>query len=35
MGKSDCSGFSETITASNLKVGMSRRLIKFMKLSEY
>ena len=27
--------FSETIAASDLKVGMSRHLIEFMKLSEY
>ena len=27
--------FSETIAASDLKVGRSRRLIEFMKVSEY
>ena len=35
MGKSVNSGFSETITASNLKVGRCRQLIEFMKLCEY
>ena len=28
-------GFSETIAASDLKVGRSRHLIRFMKVSEY
>ena len=27
--------YSETITASDLKVGRSRHLIEFMKVSEY
>ena len=27
--------FSETITASDLKVGRTRHLIEFMKVSEY
>ena len=28
-------GFSETIAASDLKVGSSRRLIEYMKVCEY
>ena len=28
-------GFPETIAASDLKVGRSRHLIRFMKVSEY
>ena len=41
IGKSENSGFlkivdfSETIAASDLKVGRSRHLIEFMKVSEY
>ena len=36
MGKSENSGFfSETIAGSDLKVGRSRDLNKFMKVSEY
>ena len=40
MGKSENSGFfrnyfSETIAASDLKVGRSRHLNDFMKVSEY
>ena len=31
MGKSENSGFSETITACDLKFGRSRHLIEFMK----
>ena len=32
MGKSENSGFSETIAASDLKVGRCRQLIEFMKV---
>ena len=35
MGKSENSGFSETIAANDLKVGRSRHLNEFMKASEY
>ena len=35
MGKSENSGFSEIIAASDLKVGGSRHLIKYMKICEY
>ena len=35
MGKSENSGFSETIEASDLKVGRSRHLIEYMKVCEY
>ena len=35
MGKSENSGFSESIAASYLKVGKSRHLIEFMKVCEY
>ena len=35
MGKSENSGFSETIAASALKVGRSRHLIEIMKVCEY
>ena len=35
MGKSENSGFLETIAASDLKVGRCRQLIKFMKICEY
>ena len=36
MGKRENSGFfSETIEASDLKVGRCRQLIEFMKLCEY
>ena len=36
MGKSENGGFfSETIAASDLKVGKCRQLIKFMKVCEY
>ena len=35
MGKSENSGFSETIAASDLKNGRSRHLNEFMKVSEY
>ena len=35
MGKSENSGLSETIAASDLKVGRSRHLNEFMKVSEY
>ena len=34
MGKSENSGFSETIAASDLKVGRSRHLIEYMKVCE-
>ena len=33
--KSENSGFSETIAASDLKVGRCRQLIEFMKVCEY
>ena len=35
MGKSENSGFLETIAAFDLKVGRSRHLNEFMKVSEY
>ena len=35
MGKSENSGFSETIAASDLKVGRSSHLIEYMKVCEY
>ena len=35
MGKSENSGFSDTIAASDLKVSRSRHLNEFMKVSEY
>ena len=35
MGKSEISGFSETIVASDLKVSRSSHLIKYMKVCEY
>ena len=35
MGKSENSGFLETIAASDLKVGRCRQLIDFMKVCEY
>ena len=35
MGKSENSGFSETIAACDLKVGRCRQLIEFMKVCEY
>ena len=35
MGKVEVVGFSETIAASDLKVGRSRHLIEFMKVCEY
>ena len=35
MGKSENSGFSETIAAIDLKVGRFRQLIDFMKVCEY
>ena len=35
MGKSENSGYSETIAASDLKVGRSRHLNDFIKVSEY
>ena len=35
MVKSENSGFSETIAASDLKVGRYRQLFDFMKLCEY
>ena len=35
IGKSEKSGFSETIVASDLKVGRSRHLIEFIKVCEY
>ena len=35
MGKSENSGFSETIAARDLKVGRSRHLNEFMKVIEY
>ena len=34
MGKSENSGFSETIAASDLKVGRNRHQNEFMKVSE-
>ena len=35
MGKIENIGFSETIAASDLKVGRCRQLIEFMKVFEY
>ena len=35
MGKMKTEDFSETIAASDLKVGRSRHLIEFMKVCEY
>ena len=35
MGKSENSGFFRNIAASDLKVGRSRHLNEFMKVSEY
>ena len=35
MGKSENSGFSETFAASDMKVGRSRHLNEFMKVSKY
>ena len=35
MGKSENSGFLETIEACDLKVGSCRQLIDFMKVCEY
>ena len=35
MGKIENSGFSETIAASDLKVGRCTQLIEFMKVCEY
>ena len=35
MGKSENSGFSETIAASDLKVNRINHLIKYMKICEY
>ena len=35
MGKSENSGFSETIAACDLKVSTCRQLIAFMKVYEY
>ena len=35
MGKSDNSGFLETIAASDLKGSRSRHLIEYMKICEY
>ena len=35
MGKSENSGFSETIAANDLKVGRCRQLIEFLKVCEY
>ena len=35
MGKSERMDFSETIAASDLKVGICRQLIKFMMVFEY
>ena len=35
MGKSENSGFSETIAACDLKVGRCRQLIEIMKVCEY
>ena len=35
MGKSENSGFSETIAACDLKVGRCRQLVEFMKVCEY
>ena len=35
MGKGETVDFSETIAASDLKVGRCRQLIEFMKVCEY
>ena len=35
MGKSEKVDFSETIAASDLKIGRCRQLIDFMKVCEY
>ena len=35
MGKSETVDFSETISASDLKVGRCRHIIEFMKVCEY
>ena len=35
MGKSENSGFSETIAASDLKASRSSHLIEYMKVCEY
>ena len=35
MGKGEKGDFSETVAASDLKVGRSRHLIEYMKLFEY
>ena len=35
MGKSENSGFSETIAASDLIVGRCRQIIEYMKVCEY
>ena len=35
MGKSENSGFSESIAASDLKVGRCRQLIEVMKVCKY
>ena len=35
MGKIEIVDFSETIAASDLKVGRCRKLIEFMKVCEY
>ena len=35
MGKSENSGFSETIAANDLKISRSSHLIEYMKVCEY
>ena len=35
MGKSENSGFSETIAASDMKVSRSSHLIEYMKVRDY
>ena len=35
MGKSETVDFSETIAASDLKIGRGRHLIEFIKVCEY
>ena len=35
MGKSENSGFSETIAACDMKVDRCRKLVEFMKVCEY
>ena len=35
MGKSENSGFSETIAASDLKVSRSSHIVAYMKVCEY